>query len=108
MIAAQNPSYRTRTLQRRIDNRLHFPRDLARAVRVGALRIPLAMRLPIVVHLRAAHARAWVTETTVDIRRRRAGKSVAHGRRSRVWVLVNDRAGVGRGREGLRVVSDLV
>ena len=65
------------------------------------------MRLPIVVHLRAAHARAGVAEAAMDVRRRRARERVAGGDRRRVRVLVDDRARVGCRREGRRRVPHL-
>ena len=68
----------------------------------------LAVRLTVVMHLRAAHATGGLTEPAVDVLRRRTLEGVGGRSRRRVRILVDNGSRVGCGREGLYVVVDAV
>lgn len=83
-----------------------LPRDLARPKLLRPAHLPLPVRAPVVVHLRAAHPRTRVPEAPMHVLRRRARERVACRSRCHPRIAVDDRARVGRGREGLRFAVD--
>lgn len=83
-----------------------LPWDLPRPKLLRPAHLALTVRAPVMVHLRAAHARPRVPEAPVHVLRRRARERVPSSGFGLPRIAVDDRARVGRGREGLGVAVD--